>query len=149
MLMKHVAAIAVSALLTTAGAFAQTAPTTTAPAAPMTSAPAMTAPSTSAPTMAPPATTAPSTAATTPAHPHKAHKASTASTLPAGTKVNLNTATPEQLDQLPSIGKGRAKAIVTERAKGPFKNWSDFDTRMAHSSVNAGVKSKIKDYVTF
>jgi hypothetical protein len=38
---------------------------------------------------------------------------------------------------------------MTERAKAPFKDWADFDTRTAHTSVNAGVKAKIKDYVTF
>jgi competence protein ComEA len=147
MLIKHVAAITFSVLLTTAVASAQTAPATMAPSTP---APAMTAPTTTAPAMAAPSTTAPmpSTSATTaPMHTHKAHKA--ASTLAPGTKINLNTATAEQLDTLPSIGKGRAKAILTERAKGPFKDWSDFDTRMAHSSVNAGVKTKIKDHVTF
>jgi DNA uptake protein ComE-like DNA-binding protein len=77
-----------------------------------------------------------------PAHP-------TASTMPAGTKVNLNTATPAQLDALPDIGKARTKEIMTERAKGNFKDWADFDARTAHTSVNKGVKAKIKDLVTF
>ena len=72
-----------------------------------------------------------------------------ASTVPAGTKVNLNTATADQLDALPQIGKSRVKEIMTERAKGNFKDWNDFDTRTAHTSVNKGVKAKIKDLVTF
>ncbi|HVZ09170.1 ComEA family DNA-binding protein [Rhodopila sp.] len=86
-----------------------------------------------------------------PAHARAASKpaASEAGKLPPGGKVDLNTATAEQLDALPQIGAARAKAILTERAKGPFKDWNDFDTRMAHSSVNAGVKAKIKDKVTF
>jgi DNA uptake protein ComE-like DNA-binding protein len=50
---------------------------------------------------------------------------------------------------LPEVGAARSKAIVTERAKGAFKNWADFDKRMTGTSVNAGVKSKIKDLVTF
>jgi competence protein ComEA len=70
-------------------------------------------------------------------------------TLPAGTKVNLNTASATELDALPSVGKARAKAIVDERAKSPFKDWADFDQRMQHTSVNRGVKAKIKDSVTF
>jgi DNA uptake protein ComE-like DNA-binding protein len=70
-------------------------------------------------------------------------------TLPAGTKVNLNTASASELDALPSVGKARAKAIVDERAKSPFKDWADFDKRMQHTSVNRGVRAKIKDSVTF
>lgn len=69
--------------------------------------------------------------------------------LPAGTKVNLNTASARDLDALPSIGKARIKVIMDERAKSPFKDWADFDTRMKHTSVNAGVKAKIKDSVAF
>ena len=71
------------------------------------------------------------------------------STAPAGTKVNLNTATADQLDALPEVGKARTKEIMTERAKGNFKDWADFDARTAHTSVNKGVKAKIKDLVTF
>ena len=115
-------AAAFAALLSTA-AVAQTAPPTTAPASPST--PAAIAPRT------------PATAAT----PRAA--------LPAGTKVNLNTASADQLDALPTIGKARTKVIMAERAKSPFKDWADFDKRTAHTSVNNGVKSKIKDMVTF
>ena len=69
--------------------------------------------------------------------------------LPAGTKVNLNTASASELDALPTIGKARTKVIMDERAKTPFKDWADFDKRTQHTSVNAGVKAKIKDSVTF
>jgi competence protein ComEA len=83
--------------------------------------------------------------------PSRAAKSSTTAsgTIPSGTKVNLNTATAEQLDSLPQIGAARTKLIMSERAKGNFKDWADFDTRMAHTSVNKGVRNKIKDHVTF
>ena len=104
------------------------------------SAPASTAPATTAPiSPAAPATIAPRTSAAP----------ATRQALPAGTKVNLNTASAEQLDALPRVGKARLKVIMDERAKGPFKDWADFDKRTTHTSVNAGVKSKIKDLVTF
>jgi competence protein ComEA len=72
-----------------------------------------------------------------------------ASAMPTGTKVNLNTATADQLDSLPEIGKARTKLIMGERAKGNFKDWADFDKRMTHTAVNKGVRAKIKDHVTF
>ena len=34
--------------------------------------------------------------------------------------VNLNTATPQQLDQLPGVGEKAAKRIIEYRAKTPF-----------------------------
>lgn len=92
-----------------------------------------------------PAATTPPPAAARPATPAPAARTS----LPAGTKVNLNTASAEQLDSLPQIGKARAKVIMDERAKAPFKDWADFEKRMQHTSVNAGVKAKIKDLVSF
>jgi DNA uptake protein ComE-like DNA-binding protein len=94
---------------------------------------------------------APSATAPTTGVPPRAAKPATAasSTIPSGTRVNLNTATAEQLDSLPEIGAARTKTIMSERAKGNFKDWADFDTRMAHTSVNKGVRTKIKDHVTF
>ena len=68
---------------------------------------------------------------------------------PAMAPMNVNTATAKDLDKLPSIGKARAAAIVNERGKGPFKDWADFDKRMTGTNVNAGVKAKIKDLITF
>ena len=67
----------------------------------------------------------------------------------AAAKTNLNTATAADLDKLPQVGSARSKVIMTERAKAPFKDWADFDKRMTGTSVNAGVKSAIKDLVTF
>ncbi len=69
---------------------------------------------------------------------------------PAMAPMDVNTATAKDLDKLPTIGKARAAAIVAERGKGgPFKDWADFDKRMTGTNVNAGVKAKIKDLVTF
>lgn len=40
--------------------------------------------------------------------------------------VNINTATPQELEALPGIGPSKAKAIVDYRAKnGPFKTPED------------------------
>ncbi len=152
MLLKTLAVACCAALFAT-GAIAQapapaTSPATTAAPASPDAAPARTPrvrrPRATAPaaTDAAPAAAAP--AATTPAAP-----APTAAAVPAGTKVNLNTATAAQLDALPSVGKARLKVIMDERAKAPFRDWDDFDKRTAHTSVNAGVKRKIKDSVTF
>lgn len=40
---------------------------------------------------------------------------------PVGDKINLNTATVEQLDTLPGIGPAYATAIITYREQHPFK----------------------------
>jgi competence protein ComEA len=63
--------------------------------------------------------------------------------------VNVNTATAKDLDTLPGVGSARSKSILAERAKGTFKDWTDFDKRMTGTNVNTGVKKKIKDLVTF
>ena len=78
-------------------------------------------------------------------------KPAPAATAPAAAahKVNLNTATEKELDALPEVGKARAKVIMDERAKSRFKDWADFEKRMTGTSVNAGVKAKIKDLVVF
>jgi len=45
---------------------------------------------------------------------------------PPSTPVDLNTATPEQLQQVPGIGPSTAKAIVNFRRKsGPFQRVED------------------------
>src|SRR3954454_19162955 len=63
------------------------------------------------------------------------------------TKVNLNTASAQELDKLPQIGPARAKAIVTARtSKGPFKNWDDF---VARNVVPSNAEKAIKDLVSF
>ena len=70
-------------------------------------------------------------------------------TTPVAKRTNLNTATAAELDALPEVGSARTKMILDERSKGKFKDWADFDQRMAGTSVNAGVKAKIKDLVAF
>ncbi len=108
-----------------------------------------------APTAAPPFGTVPSATApavtpyTPAARPSYRRAAPTTASIPSGTKVNLNTASAAELDKLPKVGKARSKAILDERAKGPFRDWSDFDARMKRTSVNNGVKNSIKDMVSF
>jgi competence protein ComEA len=133
MFMKRFATAAAVLALTATAVLAQT--TTTTP----------TKPATPTTTMAAPVTPAlPSTTAAKPAAKPAAKAMPTAST-----PVNLNTATAAELDTLPSIGKARSKVIMTERAKSPFKDWADFDKRTSGTSVNAGVKTKIKPLTTF
>jgi DNA uptake protein ComE-like DNA-binding protein len=102
----------------------------------------------SAPVLAQPTTTTPvRPPVATPATP--APSVQTPAAVPAVKKTNLNTANAADLDALPDVGKARSKVILDERAKGNFKDWADFDKRMTGTSVNAGVKAKIKDLVTF
>jgi competence protein ComEA len=100
-------------------------PTVPAPAAPAAAAPA-------ANTLARPTTPAPA-ATTQPAKP-----------VPAGQKVNLNTASADELDKLPQIGPARSKAIIDARAKGKFKSWEDF---VARNVVPSNAEAAIKDLV--
>ncbi|MFV0280261.1 MAG: ComEA family DNA-binding protein [Rhodoblastus sp.] len=63
-----------------------------------------------------------------------------------GKKIDLNTATAQELDALPQIGPARAKAILEARAKGKFKSWDDFVTR---NVVPSNAQTAIKDLVKF
>jgi competence protein ComEA len=99
---------------------------------------------TPAPAKAAPAAAAPMKPAMTPAP-----AAQPAATQPVAKKVNLNTGSADDLDSLPDVGKARTKVIMDERAKAKFKDWADFEKRMAGTSVNAGVLGKIKDKVSF
>lgn len=94
-----------------APAFAQPA-TSTVPAKPAVTAPAVTAPAVTAPT----APVAPAPVAAKPAKPVK----------PVPTNVNVNTATPAELDALPGIGKARTAAIIKGR---PYKAVDEIDTK--------------------
>jgi competence protein ComEA len=105
---------------------------------------------TSTATPATPAPAAATTATTPPATKPAKTTAHAAKATQAGTTTNLNTASAAQLSALPGIGKSRSKVILNERGKGGnFADWDDFDKRMAGTSVNAGVKAKIKNLVTF
>lgn len=101
-------------------AFAQpatiTVPTKPSITAPAITAPAVTAPAVTAPVAAAPMTTAPTTAVAKPAKPVK----------PVPTNVNVNTATPAELDALPGIGKARTAAIIKGR---PYKAVDEIDTK--------------------
>ena len=95
-----------------------------------------------------------STAPASPSRPAVTAPAAKTTPAPAVTsaktqQTNLNTATAAELDALPDVGQARTKAILAERGKGKFKDWADFDTRMTGTSINAGVKAKIKNLVTF
>jgi competence protein ComEA len=60
-------------------------------------------------------------------------------------KVNVNTATPEELDTLYGIGEARAKAIVAYRQQhGPFKSLRDLEkVPELPESVVKGLKGKV------
>jgi len=94
-----------------------------------------------------PAATA-TTAATDAAKTSKAQKASTASAapaaakLPAGTKININTADKVTLEKLPEIGPVKAQAIIDGR---PYKAPEDI---MKVKGIKGKTFETIKDYIT-
>lgn len=63
----------------------------------------------------------------------------------AGEKVNINTATPDQLVKLPGIGKVLAQRIVEYRAKTPFKT---IDEIKNIKGIGDKEFAKIKDLIT-
>ena len=68
-----------------------------------------------------------------------------ASRLAPGEKININTATAEQLDKLPDIGAVKAKAIIDYRTKnGAFSRIEDV---MKVKGIKAGTFAKIKDSI--
>jgi competence protein ComEA len=70
---------------------------------------------------------------------------SSSPTLAPGTKININTATKEELDALPEIGPVKAQAIVDYRnANGRFVAPEDI---MKVPGIKEGTFAKIKDYV--
>lgn len=159
-LTRLLTATAVATLLATQ-AFAQTAPATTQQPQQQRPATAQTSPATTQPqrpATTPPATQAqpaqPQRPATTPATPPATTTQQRPATPPAagqaqGQLVNLNTANATELDSLPQIGAARAQAILAERAKGRFRDWADFERRMAGSAVNQTALNAIKNRVRF
>ena len=62
--------------------------------------------------------------------------------LAPGQKVNINSATKEQLEALPEIGPAKAQAIIEGR---PYQKPEDI---MKVKGIKEGTYGKIKDYIT-
>lgn len=59
-------------------------------------------------------------------------------------QVELNKADQVALDGLKGIGPAKSKAIIEERTKnGPFKDWSDFQSRV--KGIGEVLSSKLSD----
>jgi competence protein ComEA len=71
--------------------------------------------------------------------------ASDSSKLAPGEKININTASVEELDRLPGIGKSKAQAIVDYRNEnGSFKSLEDIQKV---KGIKSGEYSKLKDHI--
>ena len=122
---KFLRLIAALLALLAVPAVAQT-PRPATPAAPTAPPPAI-PPTTAVPRVAPPAPVAAPPVATTPAA--------------AGKRLDINSATADQLDSLPGIGPVRSKAIVAGR---PYADLSDLVTKkVLTQGVFDGVKDRI------
>ena len=65
---------------------------------------------------------------------------------PPATPLDLNSATPEQLEQLPGIGPSAAQAIVNFRNKsGPFRRVEDL---LAIRGISQRKLDEMRPYVT-
>lgn len=53
-----------------------------------------------------------------------------AASLGAFAAVDVNKASPAELDALPGVGPALSQRIVAERQKAPFKNWADMIQRV-------------------
>jgi competence protein ComEA len=63
---------------------------------------------------------------------------------PVGRRININTATAAELDQLKGIGPARAAKIIEERQKARFRNFDDLVQRnVLPSNVEADIRNQI------
>jgi competence protein ComEA len=63
-----------------------------------------------------------------------------------GTKINLNTATAQELELVPGIGPVTAQRIITDREQnGPY---ASVDNLTRVPGIKAGILAKIRDYLT-
>ncbi|UQZ86946.1 ComE operon protein 1 [Paenibacillus konkukensis] len=123
------------------GADEQAEPAAKRPAASADSGARTAAPSESSGTGKQPAAPAPETAGSADAAAGAASKQAS-----DGAKINLNTATAQQLDTLPGIGESKAKAIIAYRDKiGSFRS---VDQLLEVKGIGEKLLAKMRPYVT-
>ena len=54
--------------------------------------------------------------------------------------VEVNSATPAELDSINGIGPVKSALIISERKKMPFKDWNDFVTRVKGVGTDSAAK---------
>ena len=64
---------------------------------------------------------------------------------PADARINLNSASAEELAQLPGIGPAKAKAIVEYRAEEPFQRPDDL---RKVKGIGDKLYEQVKDHIT-
>jgi competence protein ComEA len=63
----------------------------------------------------------------------------------AGSLVDLNTATIEQLEELPGIGQAKAEAIIAERTKSKFTSVDDLERV---KGIGPAAMADLREHVT-